>query len=353
MLTVLLMVTTAAGADSEVLQLGLTVKAQQTEITSLRNEVAILRRELHEALNQMGGRGSATPTASEALDQMGGGQSIAGRGLSSEEHRRATLRLGGVAVVSHGPADGLHLTADLSINDGRGALGARVTAIEDHLGWQPPPASPPPASPLPPSSPVSGGICSGMMSDGIVSGESMTVYCDVTSPSGPWVLAEVGAASGTNLRTTGSVGSTPTPGGASAKLSHADMMALYTATGNRVGLKWGRSCGYLYGRNLPATCLDVDGCGSSGGSGATVEWGANRISSNLAGPWYAESRFKWPADYLPSACLNSGGDNGECASGCHIGTWSGSQTNSDTSYMSGCGSCGHGAYEVWIWSGAP
>ena len=90
--------------------------------------------------------------------------------------------------------------------------------------------------------------------------------------------------------------------------------------------------------------------------GATVALGASRISASIDGPWYAGSRFKWPADYLPSGCLNIGGGSGECDDGCHIGTWSSAQDSSDNAYFNYCSGCSNGAlsygkYEVWLWNG--
>ena len=187
----------------------------------------------------------------------------------------------------------------------------------------------------------------------------ISVHIDVDSEGGPWALVEVGRSHGTNLRTTAAVNGPPLPlssePGLSAKLSRQDMVKLYAVSGT-TGLKWGDpSKGYLYARNLPRRCLSIDGCDNltrSSGFGSRAEWGANRVSTSVAGQTYSGSRFQWPADYPPSACINSEGGSAECGGGYAVGTWrlNGIKNDPDEIYYRGgtTSARGYSPYEVWV-----
>ena len=285
----------------------------------------------------------------------------------------ATLRSITAFTLANGGKDGLvtievlHGTTpqSASVLPFRGLEGEDATVRLLNLPAQPPP-SPPPSTPSP-SAPGSGcsaassTSCESFRSSGMQTftppgaTSAISVYCDLDSAGGPWALVEVGTNVGTNLRTADAVGSTPMPldqgASESAKLSRADQVALYTATGKMVGLKWGTSCAYIYARDLPDSCISEGGCGGS----PTPEWGANRVAESLGGQWSnAGSEFAWPASKMPSGCSNINGATGECSSGCHIG---GQWTNTlDGAWTNHCPSCGGAAtrkYEVWVRSTDP
>jgi hypothetical protein len=212
-------------------------------------------------------------------------------------------------------------------------------------------ANPPPAPKVACGDATSNGVTTVTVND-----EEVEVYCDVESAGGPWILVQTAHHDGlVDLRTGDAVAGTPMPlsdNAGSAKLSRSTTAALYTATGQRSGLKWGLpGCDWLFARNLDESCIP-SGCGKNGG--ADMEYGENRISYSQTGEdpqgtTWPYSRFAWPVNGMPSACLNENDANSECSSGCHIGAWDGS--TKDGSYKNGCQCNSPPDYEVWVYVG--
>jgi hypothetical protein len=216
--------------------------------------------------------------------------------------------------------------------------------------------------------PAPKGPCGDSTSNGVttvtVNEDEVEVYCDVESLGGPWVLVQTAMAQNPNqvdLRTADAVGGTPMPmstNPGSAKLSRSTIASLYSATGDKVGLKWGKpNCDWLFARNLDDECITT-GCHTTG---ASEVYGANRISYvdpacttenclDPQGTTWPHSRFGWPSNQMPSACLNPNNANGECALGCHIGSWDGG--TADKSYWNDCNCDEDEGYEVWVYVGA-
>ena len=104
---------------------------------AVEDDVRSLREEL-EALRELVRRqGNALARAGLDIE----GPILDGRALStvtrneSASTRLARLSLGGVSIDSYGNSVGLRVSSDIFVADGRGALGARVRALEQEHGW--------------------------------------------------------------------------------------------------------------------------------------------------------------------------------------------------------------------------
>jgi hypothetical protein len=144
------------------------------------------------------------------------------------------------------------------------------------------------------------------------------VYCDMVRDGGGWTLIEVGRALGTSLWTRNAVGTVTDPAQTtSAKLAR-DFAAAVLMAGTRT-LRVGddERYGELYLGPLDEAWI-------RSGLGATAfgtEVVGRRVAETLGGTQYDGSRFAWPLDGPPAACLNSDGGSGECGAGLHLGTW--------------------------------
>lgn len=176
----------------------------------------------------------------------------------------------------------------------------------------------------------------------------LDVYCDMNSDGGGWTLLEVGVAAGTNIRPRTAVGLVVDPTqSTSARLSR-QVEAAILAAGQR-HLKFGNGYyGYLYTGALQSNWL-TNGVGAySFGTVITP----NLISERWGGPTYPGSRFAWPLDGSPAACLNSDGSDVECGNGLHIGTWNccGWTDKLDNLYVNNgrcCSKSPDNGFEVW------
>jgi hypothetical protein len=170
------------------------------------------------------------------------------------------------------------------------------------------------------------------------------VWCDMTSDTGGWTLAEVGLANNSgDLRTNGAVNNVLSPTvTASGKLSRAQVADL-AYTGGIGKFKYGHaSVGFLYLSNLLESGVR-NGVGTVGFGTANVP---NVASASFGGPTYASTLYDWPAHSRPEVCLNSSGTASECSGGLHVGNWSGTHYQ-DAAYLQPGGSSNH-PYFLWV-----
>ncbi len=146
----------------------------------------------------------------------------------------------------------------------------------------------------------------------------LTLYCDMDRDGGGWTLVEVGRAQGVNLWTRNAVNTLDDVRlTTSAKLSREYMAALLLSGDRRLRIGDLGRYGELYLGPLETTWIR-DGLGTTGFGTVVV---GQYVGATLTGRRYAGSRFAWPLDGPPAACLNSDGGSRECGLGLHLGTW--------------------------------